>query len=248
MIKFLSEFMAVLTVALFVFLITTSAKGYAVNHFTHPTQSNLNHSHVPTHEYNHGYIDGQINIHDGLAMQTYLFDNFEISQNYFHLIDPLSQPYSSSINNNLGIDEKLLVEKLAVKYRKPKSYIKNIWQRVLTETKKSKVDIDPLLVLAMIEQESSFNNNAKSHANAQGLMQVIPRWHPEKINQGDSLYDVNVSVRVGVKVLEEYMVAENGNLVRALQRYNGALSDPKRRYANRVIAKQRQLERAVSLA
>ena len=43
------------------------------------------------------------------------------------------------------------------------------------ETYSKKYEIDPTLVLAIIHTESFFNPMAKSHANALGLMQIVPR-------------------------------------------------------------------------
>ena len=43
------------------------------------------------------------------------------------------------------------------------------------QTYSEKYDIDPTLMLAIIHTESFFNPMAKSHANALGLMQIVPR-------------------------------------------------------------------------
>lgn len=43
------------------------------------------------------------------------------------------------------------------------------------ETFSKQYDLDPTLVLAIIHTESFFNPMAKSHANALGLMQIVPR-------------------------------------------------------------------------
>lgn len=43
------------------------------------------------------------------------------------------------------------------------------------DTYSKKYDLDPTLVLAIIHTESFFNPLAKSHANALGLMQIVPR-------------------------------------------------------------------------
>src|SRR6185295_3256032 len=43
------------------------------------------------------------------------------------------------------------------------------------------VGLDPLLVLAMISIESSFNPAAESTMGAKGLMQIIPRFHVAKL-------------------------------------------------------------------
>ena len=47
--------------------------------------------------------------------------------------------------------------------------------RTQVETYSKKYDLDPTLVLAIIHTESFFNPMAKSHANALGLMQIVPR-------------------------------------------------------------------------
>jgi hypothetical protein len=44
----------------------------------------------------------------------------------------------------------------------------------------NEVNLDPVLLLAIMATESSFNPNAQSRAGAQGLMQVLTRVHTEK--------------------------------------------------------------------
>lgn len=65
---------------------------------------------------------------------------------------------------------------------------------------------DPLLIVAIMAVESSFNHRAVSNMGALGLMQVIPRYHKDKIgpNRGRNvLFDPEVNVRVGTLVLHE---------------------------------------------
>lgn len=108
--------------------------------------------------------------------------------------------------------------------------------------------IDPLLIVAVMAVESSFNPFAESHRGAQGLMQVIPRFHMDKIDKAgggrDALFDPEVNVRVGTLVLHEGL-RRYGSMQSALQYYGGALSDPEASYARKVMAmKQRLLSAA----
>ena len=105
--------------------------------------------------------------------------------------------------------------------------------------------IDPLLILAIIGVESSFNPFAESTMGARGLMQVIPRFHMDKMPVGVGtrhLFDPAVNIRVGVQVLEE-AIRRAGDLTAGLQHYAGS-SDPLAGYANKVLAEKARLEKA----
>jgi soluble lytic murein transglycosylase-like protein len=105
--------------------------------------------------------------------------------------------------------------------------------------------IDPLLIVAVIGVESGFNPFAESATGAQGLMQVIPRFHLDKIpdDVGDqTLLDPVVNIRVGVHVLQE-AIRRRGGLIAGLQYYAGS-SDGEGNYAARVLAEKERLEHA----
>jgi len=111
------------------------------------------------------------------------------------------------------------------------------------ETSGRKLGIDPLLIVAVMAIESSFNPFAESNMGAQGLMQVIPRFHVDKIGHGadeDALFDPMLNIRVGTQVLVEGL-QRFGSLQAALQYYGGALRDPNASYANKVLALKRRL-------
>ncbi len=110
--------------------------------------------------------------------------------------------------------------------------------------------LDPLLLVAVIAIESSFNPFAESSVGAQGLMQVIPRFHMDKIGDdagADALFDPQLNIRVGALVLKEGL-ARYGTLQNALQYYGGALNDPKAGYANKVLAMKARLKNAAGHA
>lgn len=98
-----------------------------------------------------------------------------------------------------------------------------------------KVDLPPELVLAVIHTESTFDPEAVSSAGALGLMQIMPFWKFIIGDKQDDLMDLHTNIRYGVTILNHYLDKENGNLTRALARYNGSLGKtwyPKRVYAN----------------
>ena len=96
-----------------------------------------------------------------------------------------------------------------------------------------KRSLDPVLILAMIAVESSFNPEAVSPAGAKGLMQVIPEFHPDKFSDATSVFDPETNVLAGTRILKEYL-AQSGDLDVALQRYAGASADGEMVYANRI--------------
>jgi soluble lytic murein transglycosylase-like protein len=107
------------------------------------------------------------------------------------------------------------------------------------------VGVDPLLLVAVMAIESRFNPFAESPMGAQGLMQVIPKWHPDKIDvksDKGAMFDPDTNIRVGALVLKEY-IQSTGSVERALQQYNGS-SDPTAPYANKVMAVKAALSQA----
>ena len=98
-----------------------------------------------------------------------------------------------------------------------------------------RVDLAPELVLAVIETESNFDRYAVSVAGALGLMQIMPFWLDEIGRPEDNLLHIHTNLRYGCTILKFYLDKENGDLRRALGRYNGSLG--RRKYPNKVIDK-----------
>lgn len=84
-------------------------------------------------------------------------------------------------------------------------------------------DLSPELVLAVIEVESNFNRYAISPVGARGLMQIMPFWLEEIGRPDDNLFEVETNLRFGTTILRHYLDKEDGDLTRALARYNGSL-------------------------
>lgn len=83
-------------------------------------------------------------------------------------------------------------------------------------------DLEPELVLSVIQVESNFDRFAISNAGARGLMQIMPFWLEEIGRPGDNLFHVRTNLRLGCTILRYYIDAERGDLPRALARYNGS--------------------------
>ena len=96
-----------------------------------------------------------------------------------------------------------------------------------------RVDIEPELVLAVIEVESRFDEYAISVSGARGLMQVMPFWLEEIGISDRNLFKIRTNLRMGCTILRYYLDMEPGDLGRALARYNGSLG--KTVYPNKVI-------------
>ena len=97
----------------------------------------------------------------------------------------------------------------------------------------TRANIDPQLVLAVIQVESSFRKYAVSRSGARGYMQVMPFWVGLIGRPGDNLFNLRNNLRYGCVILKYYIDAEKGDLQRALARYNGSLGRPE--YSDLVI-------------
>ncbi len=99
----------------------------------------------------------------------------------------------------------------------------------------TRAGLDRQMVLGLIQVESAFRKYAISTAGARGYMQVMPFW-TGLIGDGDArgLFDMRTNLRYGCVILRYYLDAEQGDLFRALGRYNGSLG--RREYPDAVLA------------
>lgn len=96
-----------------------------------------------------------------------------------------------------------------------------------------KHNLDPDLVLAVMQIESAFDRYAISRVGAQGLMQVMPFWRLEIGRPQDNLTDLKTNIRYGTVILAHYLDVSKEDLVEALGRYNG--SRGRLKYPEKVI-------------
>jgi len=99
----------------------------------------------------------------------------------------------------------------------------------------STAGLDPLLVHAVMREESHFSGGLVSSAGAVGLMQVMPstgRWIASRLALGDyddgSLFDRDVNLRLGTWYLGYLWNEFDGNLIYVLAAYNGGPGNVRR--------------------
>jgi hypothetical protein len=108
--------------------------------------------------------------------------------------------------------------------------------------------LDPLLIIAVIAIESRFNPIAESRAGAKGLMQIIPRYHGDKLEEfggEQAVFEPEANIHVGARILKEYL-RRTGNLGIALQMYAGALDDDDDQYTRKVLSERYRLQQVVA--
>ena len=106
--------------------------------------------------------------------------------------------------------------------------------------------LDPQLVLGVIHHESGFKKYAVSVADARGYMQVMPFWTKVIGSAQHNLFHLRTNLRYGCVILRHYLDRENGDLFRALGRYNGSLG--RAEYPNAVAAAMSRYEATIAVA
>lgn len=100
-------------------------------------------------------------------------------------------------------------------------------------------DIDPNIIFRIMQVESMYRSRAKpTNGNSTGLMQVIPRWHRDKI-KGRDLFNIDVNVEVGTRIFKDCLTKSKGNTRAALWCYNASSS--KKQYAQKVLNVQEKV-------
>jgi soluble lytic murein transglycosylase len=88
--------------------------------------------------------------------------------------------------------------------------------------KKNAQNLDPLVIISLIRQESSFNPNAVSVVGATGLMQLMPAT-AKRFNSKvkvKHLSNPEININIGTKYLRQLINRYDGNLIYALASYN----------------------------
>ena len=154
-------------------------------------------------------------------------------------IDPkLRQLLTDAINSSESFDDRFHAEVWLLdisnhlqRYIQDEKMRLSLLKQVHLEA--SRAELQPELVLAVIQVESNFDSYAISSAGAQGIMQVMPFWLKEIGRPDDNLIVLKTNLRMGCTILKYYMDMENNDLHKALARYNGSRGS--KVYSNKVL-------------
>lgn len=126
--------------------------------------------------------------------------------------------------------------------RLPERQQRRLAMAIVREARRNKVD--PMLVVAVIRCESSFNNYAVSHVGAMGLMQVMPDTGTYladkagfKLQRHTNLFDSELNVELGTAYLAD-LIERFGSPERALVAYNAGPG-----LARKILARKDKRER-----
>ncbi len=126
--------------------------------------------------------------------------------------------------------------------RLPERQQRRLAMAIVREARRNKVD--PMLVVAVIRCESSFNNYAVSHVGAMGLMQVMPDTGNYladragfKLQRHTNLFDSELNVELGTAYLAD-LIERFGSPERALVAYNAGPG-----LAKKILSKKEKRDR-----
>ena len=108
----------------------------------------------------------------------------------------------------------------------------------------SKYNVDPYLVISVINTESKFNERAISSKGAYGLMQIMPetgQWISQYVGISpfnvDMMYDPEISIKMGCWYLNNLSKEFNGNTELILAAYNGGRGNVNKWLSNEEYSK-----------
>jgi len=164
-----------------------------------------------------------------------------------HLADriPTSKIDPQALDSKLMVsihNQRLVADFFEKKYKLDRAKIEEYVSNTVLIAKE--VNIDPVLLLAVISVESNFNPLIKSHAGAEGLMQVMTAIHKDKYALYGGATDAvkpEVNIRVGAYILK-YLIATTGSLRNGLKYYVGAANiENDGGYTDKVMAESNRL-------
>lgn len=134
-------------------------------------------------------------------------------------------------------------------YKVPSNTANRVAPFIIQSAEKN--NLDPLLVAAVVRQESTYRPQVTSPAGAVGLMQIMPKYWQSTC--GSDLYNEAININCGAYILAKYETS-SGNIKKALGYYNVGPSNFEnnrkmrkqgKRYAKQVKQHQKALKSAL---
>ena len=161
---------------------------------------------------------------------------------FFQPTTTVAGPIQAQVDTPVEREQRAVAEYIAKRYRVSEGAIAGYVAAAYRAGEQHSVD--PLLILAVMAVESRYNPVAESTVGAKGLMQVMPKYHLDKLmdHGGEpALLEPEVNIQVGTQILREYQ-RRFRDTETALQVYAGAFEEPSAQYANKVFAERARLE------
>lgn len=112
--------------------------------------------------------------------------------------------------------------------------VEEIKEQSIYEKYGKQYGISPKLLKAIAKVESGEQPDmVGDDGESVGLFQIQPKWHAQRLKEGENLLDPKVNVRIGCEILSEIM-AKYDTLDEVLTVYNAGHDTGDRSYANRV--------------
>lgn len=159
-----------------------------------------------------------------------LMDQIRITKKSIASFAETSESFATSLDAQAWLTD--MSRRLAAQVRDPEERLV-ILSRVHYEA--TRRDLPPELILAVIDVESGFDRYAIAVDGSRGLMQVMPYWTSEIGRPEDNLIYIDTNLRYGCTILKYYLDEENGDVGRALARYDGSVG--RRDYPDAVLSK-----------
>lgn len=112
--------------------------------------------------------------------------------------------------------------------------VEEIKEQSIYEKYGKQYGISPKLLKAIAKVESGEQPGiVGDDGESVGLFQIQPKWHAQRLKEGESLLDPEVNTRIACEILTELM-DKYGTLDEVLTAYNCGHDTGSREYANRV--------------
>ena len=122
-----------------------------------------------------------------------------------------------------------------IKHTEPKAVkVEEVKELSIYERFGKQYGISPKLLKAIAKVESGEQPGiVGDDGESVGLFQIQPKWHAQRLKEGESLLDPEVNARIACEILTELM-DKYVTLDEVLTAYNLGYDDGSRMYANRV--------------